>query len=94
MAMFGSANQLLAAVALLAVATWLANRGMNNKMLIAPMIFMFIVTLTALGFLMQSNVAKGNYALVSFAALLFVLAIVLIVLSYNVLTGKNKKQQA
>ncbi|AFM20988.1 carbon starvation protein, predicted membrane protein [Acetomicrobium mobile DSM 13181] len=92
--MFGSANQLLAAVALLAVATWLANRGMNNKMLIAPMIFMFIVTLTALGFLMQSNVAKGNYALVSFAALLFVLAIVLIVLSYNVLTGKNKKQQA
>jgi len=92
--MFGSANQLLAAVALLAVATWLANKGMNNKMLIAPMIFMFIVTLTALGFLMQSNVAKGNYVLVFFAGLLFVLAIVLIVLSYNVLTGKNKKQQA
>jgi len=32
--------------------------------------------------------------LVFFAGLLFVLAIVLIVLSYNVLTGKNKKQQA
>lgn len=38
---FGAANQLLAAVALLAVAAWLANAGRNNKMLIIPMIFMF-----------------------------------------------------
>lgn len=92
--MFGSANQLLAAVALLAVATWLANKGMNNKMLIAPMIFMFIVTLTALVFLVQSNIAKGNFILVFFAGLLFVLAIVLIVLSYNVLSKKRKRQEA
>lgn len=92
--MFGSANQLLAGVALLAVAAWLANKGMNNKMLIAPMIFMFVVTLTALVFLIKSNIAKGNYILVFFGALLFVLAIILIALSYNVLTGKKKEQQA
>ncbi len=92
--MFGSANQLLAGVAFLAVAAWLANKGMNNKMLIAPMIFMFVVTLTALVFLIKSNIAKGNYILVFFGALLFVLAIILIALSYNVLTGKKKEQQA
>ncbi|MDR9770216.1 carbon starvation protein A [Acetomicrobium sp.] len=92
--MFGSANQLLAGVALLAVAAWLANKGMNNKMLIAPMIFMFVVTLTALVFLIKSNIAKGNYILVFFGVLLFILAIILIALSYNVLTGKKKEQQA
>ncbi|WP_198470669.1 carbon starvation CstA family protein [Acetomicrobium sp. S15 = DSM 107314] len=92
--MFGSANQLLAAVALLAVAAWLANAGKNNKMLIFPMIFMFIVTLTALGFLIRDNVARGNYALVFFGALLFILAIILIALAYNVLTGKKKRAGA
>ena len=92
--MFGSANQLLAAVALLAVAAWLANAGKNNKMLIFPMIFMFLVTLTALGFLIRDNVAKGNYALVFFGVLLFILAIILIALAYNVLTGKKKRAGA
>jgi carbon starvation protein len=92
--MFGSANQLLAAVALLAVAAWLANAGKNNKMLIFPMIFMFLVTLTTLGFLIRDNVAKGNYALVFFGVLLFILAIVLIALAYNVLTGKKKRAGA
>jgi carbon starvation protein len=92
--MFGSANQLLAAVALLAVAAWLANAGKNNKMLIFPMIFMFLVTLTALGFLIRDNVAKGNYTLVFFGVLLFILAIVLIALAYNVLTGKKKRAGA
>ncbi|ADD03170.1 carbon starvation protein CstA [Thermoanaerobacter italicus Ab9] len=89
---FGAANQLLAAVALLAVAAWLANAGRNNKMLIIPMIFMFIVTLTALVFLVRSNIASGNYILVLFAVLLFVLAILLILQTYGVLTGKNRKE--
>lgn len=89
---FGAANQLLAAVALLAVAAWLANAKRNNKMLIIPMIFMFIVTLTALVFLIQSNIATGNYILVVFAVLLFILAILLILQTYGVLTGKNRKE--
>jgi len=89
---FGAANQLLAAVALLAVAAWLANAGRNNKMLIIPMIFMFIVTLTALVLLIQSNIASGNYILVLFAVLLFILAILLILQTYGVLTGKNRKE--
>ena len=34
---FGAANQLLAGIAMLAVATWLGNIGKNNKMFFVPM---------------------------------------------------------
>ncbi|MBQ9333686.1 MAG: carbon starvation protein A [Lachnospiraceae bacterium] len=47
-ALFGSANQLLAAIGLLAVATWLGNVGKNNKMVVIPMVFMLCVTIASL----------------------------------------------
>ena len=43
--LFGAANQLLAGIGLLAVATWLGNVGKNNKMFLAPMAFMIVVTI-------------------------------------------------
>lgn len=89
--LFGSANQLLAAIALLALAAWLANSGKDNKMFVYPMVFMFIVTLTALVLLIKTNVAAGNYILVAFGVLLFVLALVLIKQSFKVLSGNGKK---
>lgn len=46
--LFGAANQLLAALGLLAVATWLGNAGKNNKMFLFPMGFMLVVTITSL----------------------------------------------
>jgi carbon starvation protein len=46
--LFGAANQLLAGLALLAVASWLGNIGRNNKMFIIPMIFMLVATITSL----------------------------------------------
>ena len=45
---FGAANQLLAGVAMLAVAAWLANIGKSNKMFIFPMFFMLAATITSL----------------------------------------------
>lgn len=45
---FGAANQLLAGIAMLAVAAWLANAGKSNKMFIFPMIFMLAATITSL----------------------------------------------
>ena len=47
-ALFGSANQLLAALGLLAVATWLGRVGRNNKMFLIPMAFMLFVTIASL----------------------------------------------
>jgi len=87
---FGSANQLLSALALLAVGAWLSNTGKENKMVKIPMVFMFLVTLTALVFVAQANIVSGNYILVFFAVVLFVLAIILIKESYKILFSSNK----
>ena len=53
--LFGAANQLLAALGLLAVATWLGNIGRNNKMFLFPMGFMLIVTITSLVLTIRSQ---------------------------------------
>ena len=45
---FGAANQLLAGLAMLAVAAWLGEIGKNNKMFLFPMCFMLLATLTSL----------------------------------------------
>lgn len=74
---FGSANQLLAAIALMAIAIWLANSNKSFKEFIIPIIFMFIVTIVSLCFNIKSNIGV-NYTLVIIAVLLLVLAIILI----------------
>lgn len=89
---FGSANQLLAALALMAVALWLKKSMKNFNMLVIPMVFMLIVTLTALGFLIKTNLENANYIMVVFPVLLFILAIVLAVQGYKILFGNEKKE--
>jgi carbon starvation protein len=103
--LFGAANQLLAALALLTVCAWLGNIGRNNKMFYIPMGFMLIVTLTSLfqtvtariGMITSSNpevLAKvdwGTYAQAILGALLFVLAIVLAVEGCMTIFGGKKK---
>jgi carbon starvation protein len=73
---FGSANQLLSAIALLALGVWLKAIGKEHRMATIPMFFMFAVTLVALGQLIMANLT--NYVLLFFSVSLFVLAIVLI----------------
>ena len=90
---FGSANQLLASLSLLAIAVWLKKSGKNYHMLTLPMIFMLAVTLSALVLLIQANLAKGNYILVIFPVLLFILAIVLAVEGYPIIFGKDKDKE-
>lgn len=90
---FGSANQLLAALALLTLAVWLKKEGKTNKMAIIPMIFMICVTLAALVLLVKTNITAGNYILVFFGVVLFILALVFIKQSYKVLTKKSSQIQ-
>ena len=89
--LFGAANQLLAALALLTVCAWLGNIGRNNKMFYIPMVFMMIVTIWSLfqtvtnriGQITSDNpevLAKvdwGTYAQAILGALLIVLALFL-----------------
>lgn len=91
---FGSANQLLAALALLAVAVYLKKIGKDNRMAVIPTIFMFIVSLTALVFVMLQNLypvagATGSMLLVVVAAILFVLALVLMSIGVKTLSSKT-----
>ena len=90
---FGSANQLLAALALLSLSVWLANNGKKNFYTVIPMIFMFAVTLTALVFLIVQNLSGGSIVLAVLGVLLFVLAIVLVKQSYKHLTQSGNSDE-
>lgn len=74
---FGSANQLLAALALLSVTVWLTRNKRKATFVKIPMVIMFIITLSALGLMIANNVSSENYFLAAVAALLFILAIFL-----------------
>ena len=97
--LFGAANQLLAGIGLLAVATWLGNAGKNNKMFLAPMAFMIVVTICSLcltvknqiGLITAGTADWGAYAQSILGVLLIILAVVLVIEGIQTLTGKNKK---
>lgn len=84
---FGSANQLLAALALLALTVWIANLKKGFLFVLIPMLFMFAVTLTALGMLIYQNFITTNYMLSVISILLFVLAVLLGIRAYSVLSN-------
>lgn len=92
---FGSANQLLAALSLLALTAWLARSKKKNWMTLIPMVFMFCVTLTALGFLIKGYLfgEAPNIVLGVLAIILFVLAIVLIITTAKTLSKKDGAKQ-
>jgi carbon starvation protein len=71
---FGTANQLLAAMALLTVSAWLLLRKRRNWYTLVPAVFMVLTTLVSLGILLASYIKKGNYILVAADVLLFTLA--------------------
>jgi len=87
---FGSANQLLAGLALLSIAVWLKKSGKNYSMFTIPMTFMVIVTVLALIQLIQINLAAANYILVVFPVLLLILAVILAVQAYKILGSKTE----
>lgn len=97
--LFGSANQLLAALALLAAAAWLGNIGKNNKMFLFPMAFMLVATISALvitfitnvkGFMAGSASFSTEGLQIIFIVLLIALAIDLAIEGCRVIFGKKK----
>ncbi len=85
---FGTANQLLAALALLAVAAWLKREGRKTFMVTIPMAFMFVVTFTSLGQLIYANFGT-NWLIVSLSVILGILALALAVETYRVFRIEN-----
>ena len=107
--LFGAANQLLAAVGLLAVCTWLGSVGKNNKMFYVPMVFMLAVTICSL---IQTITAKLTafssgaadiWALIQAGIAVFLVALSLVlagiaakvlVAQHNNKKNANKKENA
>lgn len=101
--LFGAANQLLAALGLLGVATWLGKMGKNNKMFLFPMAFMLVVTITSLVFTIKGNLAGISaggdmvvwcYVRLILASLLVVLAIILAIKGVKTLMNQSKEKKA
>ncbi|MGB4705446.1 MAG: carbon starvation CstA family protein [Candidatus Saccharicenans sp.] len=72
---FGTANQLLAALTLFAVSAWLLLRRKPNWFTIIPGVFMLITTMASLIILMRSYLEKKNYVLLTADVVLLGLAI-------------------
>lgn len=83
--MFGSANQLLAALALLAVTVWLTTSNKQRWFTLIPMVFMFAVTLSSLVVFSVNQVEKGAWVLTGLATALFVLALALLYFAWKAL---------
>ena len=101
-ALFGSANQLLAALGLLAVATWLGNVGKDNKMFLIPMTFMLLVTIASLLInswqqfqaILAGGADWGPYVQVILGLLLVALAVVLAIEGVTTIAKQKKAVKA
>lgn len=98
--LFGAANQLLAGIALMAVAAWLGNAGKNNKMFYIPMVFMLAATLTSLLMTVKAKIVMigagaalwGDWFQLVFAAAMAILAIVLVVEGVHTFKAQASKK--
>ncbi len=89
---FGASNQLVAALALLAVAVWIKN-GLkkDNKFMMYPFYFMIATTFAALFFLIKTNL--DNFLLSGISVLLLILAVMLVLEAKKALSGNGPKPE-
>lgn len=100
--LFGSANQLLSVLALVACAVFLKKTKRQGAMLWIPMIFMMAVTFTALTMtivklvsaLTTTGLSLGNTMQLIFAVLLLILGVIVAIQGIKKLTEKADAKQA
>lgn len=98
--LFGAANQLLAGIALMAVAAWLGDVGKNNKMFFIPMVFMLCATLTSLVITIikkfkmigAGEAMWGDWFQLIFAAAMAILAVILVVQGFQTFSKQAKRK--
>lgn len=87
---FGACNQLMAALALLVVFTWLRSEGRKTIYIVLPMLFMFITTLTALARLVRVHLFQGGSLFVGSVSLMLGL-LALLLIGDTILMFKTKR---
>ena len=93
---FGTANQLLAALSLIAVSTWLYVRGRKNLITVIPAIFMILTTTASLLILLITKyIPQMNITLLVADVLLLLLSLGVVYLSLKTMVRliKERKQK-
>ncbi len=73
---FGSANQLLAALSLITIAVWMKKRGIKISYILIPAVLVFITTIAALCYILLTKyLPSGNYLLSGLSISFILLAI-------------------
>jgi len=86
---FGTANQLLAAMSLLTVSAWLLLRKKKISFTMIPAIFMVLTTVAALITLLSQYIKTRNYVLAVADVLLLILSVGVVLLSLKIFTRKR-----
>ncbi len=91
---FGTANQLLAAMTLLTVSSWLLLRKKKIRYTMIPAVFMILTTLASLLILLRQYIKTGNYGLVAADAVLLLLSVGVVFLSMKTFRKKAAGTEA
>jgi carbon starvation protein len=82
---FGSANQMMGAIALLVASVWLRDNGRRWAFTLVPGILMFVTTLASTTISLWKNAALGNWPLVATCGVLMLLGVGVAALGARVL---------
>jgi len=93
--LFGSANQLLAALTLITVGLWLYKKGREYLFVVLPGLFMLATSLGALFLLLfKTYLPKENYFMVSGDVLLIILTIGVIILAVKAFITEKQRTKS
>lgn len=88
--LFGSTNQLLAALTLIAVTVWLHRAGRKNWFTLLPAVIMVVTTIASLSYyLFVKYIPSGNLILIVTDIILLILVLGVIILSIQKLARPN-----
>jgi carbon starvation protein len=91
---FGAANQLIAALALIVITSWLLLRRKPVIYTVVPAIFMVVTTIAALCFKIFEFIKAGNMLLLAIALILVFLACVILYEAVLIAARKHNRGQA
>lgn len=90
--LFGTSNQLLAALALLTVTIWLRQRGAPILNTLLPMLFVLCMTVWAMIINLQQYIADGKPVLIAFGVFILVGALWILYYGYRAFMTANSNQ--
>ena len=91
---FGTANQLLAAMSLFTVSAWLLLRKRKTRYTMVPAVFMILTTVAALVLLLGQYLRSRNYVLAAADVLLLLLSAGVVALSVRTFSGRGGGDEA